>query len=56
MSTVPILHLSHVRELDAQHLTAGRAAIALGRKLLMDNPPPNTFAGGQTQRPFPKGA
>jgi hypothetical protein len=37
---------------DAHHLALARAAIALGRKVLKDNPPPSTFAGGKTHGTF----
>jgi hypothetical protein len=53
---VGIFRLSQLeRELEARHLALGRAAIALGRKVLADNPPPNiwTLAQHETKRlPF----
>ena len=42
------------KNLDDQQLEETRAAINEGRRLLADNPRPDTFAGRKTQEPFPK--
>jgi hypothetical protein len=45
----PINRISNQAEgHDAGHLEAVRAAIEFGRKVLKDNPPPDTFAGGKS--------
>jgi hypothetical protein len=47
-----IIRLSNVsREQDAHHLALARASIERGRKVLRDNPTPDTFAGGATRKP-----
>lgn len=40
---------NHSMEQDARHLALARASIELGRKVLTDNPPPDTFFGRNTQ-------
>lgn len=43
------------RQLDARHLELGKAAIALGRKVLMDNPRPNVPGIAQPRAKPPLG-
>lgn len=42
------------KELDAKYVDGARAAIDVARRVLADNPCPNTFLGRKTQEPFPK--
>ncbi len=44
---------SRDKQLDAHHLASGKAAIALGRKVLTDNPRPNVPAIGQQESKNP---
>lgn len=50
---VRIFRSSNVRqELDAEHIKAARASVADSRKVLEDNPMPDTFVGRKTHEPF----
>jgi hypothetical protein len=45
--------ISRIQDMDAKQVDQMREVIAQSRKLLSNNPVPDTFVGRRTQEPFP---